>query len=172
MVEKYLNYLDDGYIPVHGLMLTWLSNIRPWSTNSLKNLLCYSMDISNLYIRTLADYDIPLGVIEDRERDTLNLVLNNREINFLFNSSELIGAIIKGEGIPKGKNRSKKEIKDLITRLDNLTEIPTYYLDAGNLVTIPKLVKSYEYDVVSGNLSMDIDVNFIELMYTWEETEG
>ena len=172
MVEKYLNYLDDGYIPVHGLMLTWLSNIRPWITNSLKNLLCYSMDISNLYIMSLTEYDIPLGSIEYKKGAIINLVLTNQEINFLFNSSELIGAIIKEEDIPKGKNRSKKEIKDLITRLDNLTEIPTYYIDEDHLVTIPKLVKSYEYDDVSGNLSMDIDVNFIELMYTWGETEG
>lgn len=171
MIEKYLNYLDDGYIPSNELMITWLCNIRPWNTNSLKNLLFYAIDISNLYVISLTEYDIPLGSIKYKEGEIINLVLTNQEINFLFNSSELILAIMKGKDIPKGKNRSKKEIKDLITRLDNLAEIPTNYIDEDHWVTIPKLVKSYEYDEVSGNLSIDIDVNFIELMYTWGKLE-
>lgn len=167
MIEKYLNYLDDGYIPANELMLTWLVSTKPWITNSLKNLLCYTIDISNLYIRSLTYYDIPLGSITIKDPTTINLELTDKELNFLFNSSGLVYAILKGMDLPKGKQRSKKEIIALISRLDNLVEIPTNYIDEGHPVTIPKLIKSYEYNDTSESVILNIDIEFIELMYTW-----
>lgn len=167
MVDEFLSYLDDGYIPAHELMLEWLVNTKPWITNSLKNLLCYTIDVSYLYIMNLTEYDIPLGSISIKDDGTINLELSTEEINFLFNSSGLLNSILSGKGVPKGKQRSHKEIKDLISRLDNLTEIPTNYKCGGSRITIPKLIKSYKYYDTSNNVILCIDMDFIELMYTW-----